>query len=454
MSGLAAAVHEVLEAHLDDPRALVRAVLARLPGSGLILLDRDLLVRLAEGPALGERALGTEALQGRSLADVVPEPVWRTVEPRYRRAAAGHRQVFTMRSSDGRAHRVDAAPVRDGAGRVSGVLIVSQDTTDQEATARELRARLVQQSVVRGLGERALAATPLDQLMAETVVAVAETLRVDECAVLEPVPAAGETVLLVRAAVAWPPGTVLHGEPLAQPGVAAGLTVPVGGRETPGLLLAALHRTARPSTDEDATFLQAVANVIAGAVARAGTEERVHHAALHDPLTGLPNRTLLVDRLTLALDRAQRTGRPLAVLFCDLDGFKAVNDTFGHAAGDDLLRQIAARIRAGMRAVDTVSRLGGDEFVVLCEDLHDEAAADAMAARVAAAFAEPFALPGGTHAMTTSTGVLVARGGEGHAPADLLAAADRARYRAKDRGGARHERHGADADGEAGGSGI
>ncbi|MGN6611106.1 MAG: GGDEF domain-containing protein, partial [Angustibacter sp.] len=95
--------------------------------------------------------------------------------------------------------------------------------------------------------------------------------------------------------------------------------------------------------------------------------------ALQDQLTGLPNRALLEDRLGHALRTAVRRGTPLAVFFIDLDGFKAVNDTHGHAVGDGLLSLVAAFLRAAMRNSDTVARLGGDEFVVLCEDLQPQA---------------------------------------------------------------------------------
>jgi diguanylate cyclase (GGDEF)-like protein len=106
------------------------------------------------------------------------------------------------------------------------------------------------------------------------------------------------------------------------------------------------------------------------------------HRALHDPLTGLPNRTLLLDRLEVALRRVERTGSQVAVLFIDLDRFKQVNDTLGHHAGDQLLVETAACLQQSIRASDTAARFGGDEFVVLCDGVTGRVEAEAIATRI------------------------------------------------------------------------
>ena len=139
------------------------------------------------------------------------------------------------------------------------------------------------------------------------------------------------------------------------------------------------------------------------------------HRALHDPLTGLPNRDLLVQRLEAALVRAAREQTSLAVLMIDLDEFKFVNDSFGHHTGDDLLCQIAPRLRAAARPQDVVARLGGDEFVVLCEDLSGPWDALEAARRLGAAWAEPYRLGDDDVYVSGSTGIAVGKHGRAEA---------------------------------------
>ena len=162
------------------------------------------------------------------------------------------------------------------------------------------------------------------------------------------------------------------------------------------------------------------------------TRERMTHQALHDPLTGLPNRTLFVDRLAIALARARRNHTLAAVLFLDLDRFKVVNDSLGHQAGDEVLLAVAARLDGVLRSNDTAARFGGDEFTVLIEDLGDERLVLGLAERIAAAFAEPVPVGGRDLALSASVGVAVTAG-DG-TPEDLLRDADAAMYRAKERG--------------------
>jgi diguanylate cyclase (GGDEF)-like protein len=154
------------------------------------------------------------------------------------------------------------------------------------------------------------------------------------------------------------------------------------------------------------------------------------HQASHDPLTGLPNRTLFLDRLEHALARARRSQSKLAVLFLDLDDFKLVNDTRGHEAGDLLLVAMTPRLTAALRPGDTVARFGGDEFVVLCEDLVCDAAAIAIARRIGDACARPVRIGDQEHVITASTGVVIVDGGAS-TPSNVLRDADAAMYRAK-----------------------
>jgi diguanylate cyclase (GGDEF)-like protein len=178
--------------------------------------------------------------------------------------------------------------------------------------------------------------------------------------------------------------------------------------------------------------LRGVGDQAATALERAHLLEAVQHQASHDPLTGLPNRALFSQRLSEHLAGAGPLA-PLAVLFCDLDRFKQVNDSLGHAAGDELLRQVADRLRASVRPGDTVGRLSGDEFALVLTEVADRADAERLADRVARCFDAPFRLGGRELSVQASVGVAVhvAPVAEDRGE-DLLRAADEAMYRVKE----------------------
>ena len=192
------------------------------------------------------------------------------------------------------------------------------------------------------------------------------------------------------------------------------------------------------ATADDDGNLALVSGIARDMSERSEFEAKLEHQATHDPLTGLPNRTLLLDRLGVAVGRAERSGRPVAVLFIDLDHFKVVNDSLGHTYGDRLLITIADRLAEVLRPGDTVARFGGDEFVLLCEDLADGDEASAIAERVAAAVSAPVTVDDIEVFVSASIGIAIGRGIRTD-PEDLLRDADSAMYQAKDRGRSRAE---------------
>jgi diguanylate cyclase (GGDEF)-like protein len=206
-----------------------------------------------------------------------------------------------------------------------------------------------------------------------------------------------------------------------------------------------LYRTEPGALDAHATAAaQTLADVatayLVNAQARADlreSSENARRSSLHDALTGLPNRTLLVQRLEHAILRGRRSGKMVAILFADLDRFKSINDAYGHHIGDELLAAVAERLTGLLRPGDTLARLAGDEFVIMCEDLEDASQVDGLAARIQVALAETFVLSAVEAQVSASVGIAFTGRGE-DIPEQLLRDADTAMYQAKRRGGARH----------------
>ncbi|MCJ7832378.1 MAG: EAL domain-containing protein, partial [Actinobacteria bacterium] len=227
-------------------------------------------------------------------------------------------------------------------------------------------------------------------------------------------------------------------------GIRSGLTVIIPGSEHPYGVLGA-HTTAhrREFSDDDVNFLQSIANVLATGIERKRAEGQVSFLAHHDALTQLPNRNMFEEMLDLSLARARRQDMACAVLFLDLDNFKLVNDSLGHAAGDELLVQLADRLREATRETDLVARQGGDEFLVLLADIEKEAdtplpegtdnvslISESVAVRIAQALEAPFTLGGEEFYTSSSIGISmfpkVAQDAR-----SLLKNADAAMYRSK-----------------------
>ncbi|NNM82949.1 MAG: bacteriohemerythrin [Burkholderiales bacterium] len=165
-----------------------------------------------------------------------------------------------------------------------------------------------------------------------------------------------------------------------------------------------------------------------------GRQRNLEDAANHDMLTGLPNRRLLADRMGRAIARSERSQNRFAICYMDLDGFKGVNDTFGHAAGDELLQEVARRLTSCVRSMDTVARLAGDEFVVLLEDIPEMTDCDFLLQRILEEIARPYQVKGGNPKISASIGVTIHPDDDSSSPL-LLEHADRALYSVKSSGG-------------------
>jgi diguanylate cyclase (GGDEF)-like protein len=186
----------------------------------------------------------------------------------------------------------------------------------------------------------------------------------------------------------------------------------------------------RPTRDAE-DRLRGLAAQASTAIRNSRLLDQVRHQALHDPLTGLPNRALILDRVDQMLARARRNHHAAAAMFIDLDGFKEINDTFGHAAGDELLRAVTARLKATLRPSDTVGRLGGDEFVVLIDGVSMDAGPELVAERLLEVLRQPFDIAdhhAGRLSVTASIGIAT---GDRTSAGDLLRDADVALYQAK-----------------------
>jgi diguanylate cyclase (GGDEF)-like protein/PAS domain S-box-containing protein len=365
--------------------------------------------------------------------------------------------------------RDDALLLGDEGGRMRWYGVLS-DVSDRKRADHELERRAAQQAAVARLGEHALERVAVDDLIDEAVTSAAALVEVEEALVGEVMPGGRE--LKLRAAYGpakhhvgrmralsergsqasftlqtgapvvveeWLTETrFAQSEPARLRGIRSGVCVQIEGTHGPFGVFSVDSNSPRAYTPGDIDFVQSLANVLADALERRRTEAAIEHRSLHDPLTGLPNRVLFLDRLQQSLERLRRHSPALiAVLFIDLDHFKFVNDSLGHHAGDELLTGVATRLRQVVRPADTVARFGGDEFGLLLEEIVNERDAIAMAERVAAVFTRPFVLETNEYFVTTSIGIALASGAE--RPQDLIRDADAAMYRAKERGRARYE---------------
>jgi diguanylate cyclase (GGDEF)-like protein len=330
--------------------------------------------------------------------------------------------------------RVDVIPVdvrsRDELGAMARSFNLMQDEVGRAAealddareglarTEAKLERNLAQQTAVARLGRLALEGEDLRSLLHEIVMIGQTVLGADLSATIQAMDGPG-----LRAG----------------PSVIDGMLVPIGPQQAPFGELRVLRPSGiAPFARDEIAFLEATANVLADAIERRRSEEEMQRQALRDPLTGLPNRTLFMDRLELALNHSSRQHSSVAVLFLDVDRFKLVNDSLGHAAGDELLCILAGRLTELLRPGDTVARFGGDEFCVICDDLTEPEMAINIAQRMTAALARPVTLGTSEQFVSTSVGIAVTVD-RSRTAEDLVGEADAAMYRAKENGGGRFE---------------
>ena len=415
---------QAAEAVVRRSDELHRILTANLPDTTVFLLDHDLRILVADGEAIRRLPWFDEALfRGRLVSELdgmVPDEVLELSLTTYRAALEGERGGFDF-LSEGLTFSVQAVPVRGEDEGVESVLVVARDVTERTRAEQQIARHARQQKAVAELGRFALGTHDLASLMAEAVTTATSTLDVDGGGILE-LSEDGEQLTIV-AGTGLPDGfvgkrqipvgesanagfTLLTGEPtivddlaaetrfepapfLLQLGVVSIVSVPIQGHDRPFGVLDVRARVPRDFSEDEVDFLSAIARLITVAVDRHHDEQVTRHRALHDPLTDLPNRTLALDRLSQAVRRRRRDGSEVAVLVLDIDRFKLINDASGHAAGDEVLLAVAARLTDTLRDVDTVARLSGDEFTVICPDVGGIRGATELAQRLATVVTAP-----------------------------------------------------------------
>ena len=330
-----------------------------------------------------------------------------------------------------------------------------RESREAEAALRDSEGRF--RSLAR-FGESAVVKSEPAELVEKAVRAIFDAITPDAVAYIDTDPSTGNlllrTVIAPAVAGAGPAPIASRSDDPVMQVMASGRLVLTEGAQLPfawahGLRGAALvpirandevrgvlcicRKHAAAFGAEEINFLQATSGVLSTALQRIDSEARLAYLAQFDPLTGLPNRTLLADRFSQMIVQAKRRGSPLAVLFIDLDQFKDVNDTLGHAGGDGLLKQVGVRLQSAVRTGDTVARISGDEFAIVLTDLVRPEAAALVAQKIIDGLGAPSDVDGREVFVTASVGI-AAFPADGVDAETLIGAADAAMYRAKQAG--------------------
>jgi diguanylate cyclase (GGDEF)-like protein/PAS domain S-box-containing protein len=337
------------------------------------------------------------------------------------------------------------------------IVATSRDITERRLSDQRQARHLRYQERVARFGQSALVKSDPAELIEKSAQAISEALSAEAVGYIDF--ESGTSQLVLRTVVAHcadaQPGAIACGsdDPIRQVmssgylllteghklpfawtrELASAALIPVRSDEKVRGVICVCYRQANGFGAEEVNFVQAVSSVLSTALQRIDSEARLAYLAQFDPLTGLPNRALLADRFSQIIVQAKRRGSPLAVLFIDLDEFKAVNDTLGHAGGDALLREVAARLQAAVRTGDTVARISGDEFAIVVADLLRPEDAALVAQKVIDNLAEPVQIQDSEVFVTASVGI-AAFPADGADAETLIGAADAAMYRAKQSG--------------------
>ena len=348
---------------------------------------------------------------------------------------------------------ISGEPVFDATGRFKGYRGVGRDITERKRAEEQRAAQARYQTKIAQFGEVALASRGAEELIEQAVRSVLEGLGGGAVAYLER--AGSERQVVMRcidglagnapsSVLGYEPGEALGqvldggtariaGLPYAWAGTREAVLAPVAHEQGARGALCALPEASMSLGAEETRFLAAAASVLSAGLKRIESERRLAFLAQFDALTGLPNRTLLADRFSQMLVQARRRGAQLGALFVDLDEFKLVNDSLGHGAGDELLKEIARRLQATVRSGDTVARIVGDEFAIVLADLARPEDAAVVAQKLIEALLAPVDVRGHEVFVTASIGIALFPS-DGNDAEALLAAADAAMYRAKQAG--------------------
>jgi diguanylate cyclase (GGDEF)-like protein/PAS domain S-box-containing protein len=405
------------ESALKESEQKLRTLVANAP-IVLFAVDKDGIFTHSEGKGLEGLGLKPGEVVGRSVSELYGDRP--DILEHIRRALSGEAHTATVRLGE-IAFETRYAPYRDSNGHVIGIIGVATDVTEQHRADQSLRAS---EARYRTLFEHNLAGVFRSTLDGRILDCNESFARIFGYSSPEEVLDQRAQRLYLR-----PEDRDVFLSRLGERNSLSNYESCVSGRDgTPIWVLE--NATLVEGPDGDRSVIE---GTIIDITERKRAEEQVKHLAFHDALTGLPNRLLFNDRLSIALAQARRSGEKLVTLFLDLDRFKVINDSLGHAAGDELLRRVAERLQAGVRAGDTVARLGGDEFIILLTRIASEENGAKVAAKFLQSIRNPFRVQERNVFITTSVGVSTYPK-DGVDPETLIQNADVALYRAKEEG--------------------